>query len=65
MENKKSRWLRDYEVEAASGGRFTKNQLRNDRLGAQHYPFHRLGRLVYYDLAEIDATIEAARFGGK
>lgn len=65
MENKQSRWLRDYEIEAASGGRFKKHMLRKDRLENQRFPFHRIGRSVYYDLTELDATIEEARFGGK
>ncbi len=64
MENKKSRWLRDYEVEELSGGRFKKHMLRKDRLENQRFPFHRIGRSVYYDLAELDATVEESRFGG-
>lgn len=65
MENKQSRWLRDYEVEAASNGRFKKSTLRKDRLGDQIFPFHRVKRNVYYDLDELDATVAKSRFGGK
>lgn len=64
MENK-SRWLRDHEIEIASGGRFKKHTLRKDRLEEQRYPFHRIGRAVFYSLEELDATVEEARFGGK
>lgn len=59
------RWLLDREVEEATCGRITASRLRKDRLTRQLFPFHRVGRNVYYDLAEIDAIIEAARFGGK
>lgn len=66
MEIKKARrWLRDYEVEIESNGRFKKSTLQKDRLEQQRYPFHRVGRSIYYDLAELDATVEGARFGGK
>jgi len=64
-EEKLGRWLRDYEVEIASGGRFKKSTLRKDRITAQFFPFHRVGKTVLYDLAELDATVERARFGGK
>jgi hypothetical protein len=65
MSEKQKRWLRDYEVETASVGRFKKSTLRKDRIGAQLYPFHRIGKkTVLYDLAELDATVESARFGG-
>jgi hypothetical protein len=60
----KSRWKLDYEVEEATDGRLTAARLRKDRRQKQLIPFHRLGRTVYYDLAEIDAAIEACRFGG-
>ena len=61
----KQRWLRDYEVERATNGRVRANSLRKDRLTKQMYPYHRLGRLFLYSLEEIDAVIEANRFGGK
>lgn len=59
------RWLLDREVELATGGRITTARLRKDRAGGQIFPFHRVGRSVYYDLAEINEVIEAARCGGK
>jgi len=39
-------------------------RLRKDRIKNQIFPFHRVGRNCFYDLAEIDAAIEASRFGG-
>ena len=65
MNETKKRWLRDHEVEKQTDGVVKAQTLRKDRLGAQHYPFHRVGRSVFYDLAEINAVIEKSRFGGK
>ncbi|OGA13737.1 MAG: hypothetical protein A3H32_14345 [Betaproteobacteria bacterium RIFCSPLOWO2_02_FULL_63_19] len=65
MAENQKRWLRDYEVEVASAGRFKKSTLRKDRIGAQLFPFHRVGKTVLYDLAELNTTVESARFGGK
>ncbi len=59
-----NRWQFDYEIEQRTGGRITASRLRKDRLTKQLFPFHRVGRNVYYDIAEIDAVIEGARFGG-
>lgn len=64
MSEKQKRWLRDYEVEAVSAGRFKSSTLRKDRIGAQLYPFHKIGKTVLYDMAELDATVENSRFGG-
>lgn len=64
MSNKK-RWLLDREVEDETGGRISKERLRKDRYGAQIFPFHKLGRSIFYDLAEIESVIEKSRFGGK
>lgn len=63
--SKLKRWFIDREVEEETGGRITKQRLRKDRYGAQIFPFHKVGRSIYYDLAEIDAVIENSRFGGK
>jgi len=65
MEKQRKRWLLDREVETETEGRLTASRLQKDRIGPQIFPFHRVGRSVFYDLAEIDAVIEAARFGGK
>ena len=59
------RWKFDYEVEQATGGAITAKRLRMDRLGDQIFPFHRVGRSCWYDLDEVNATIEKAKFGGK
>jgi hypothetical protein len=59
------RWLLDYEVEKATNKRISASWLRKDRLGDQFFPFHRVGRLCFYDLAEINAVIERSRHGGK
>lgn len=59
------RWLLDREVEEATGGRISKSRLRKDRIGEQLFPFHRVGRSVYYSLAEIEAVIERNKFGGE
>lgn len=59
------RWLLDREIEEQTEGRITASRLRKDRLNKQYFPFHRIGRSVYYDLAEINTIIEGARFGGK
>lgn len=64
MAQPQKRWQLDYEVENDTGGRITASRLRKDRIGKQIFPFHRVGRNCYYDLAEIDAVIEASRFGG-
>lgn len=61
---KKKRWLLDYEVEEASDRVFKFSTLRKDRLGPQLFPFHRVGKTVLYDLDELNATVESARFGG-
>jgi hypothetical protein len=58
------RWLLDREIEVALGGSITASRLRKDRLGKQLFPFHRVGRSVYYDLAEVESVIEAAASGG-
>lgn len=58
------RWLLDREIEQHTEGRITASRLRKDRLNRQHFPFHRIGRSVYYDLSEINAVIENSRFGG-
>ena len=58
------RWHLDREIEDLTEKRITASRLRKDRLGKQIFPFHRIGRSVYYDLAEIDALIEGSRFGG-
>ena len=55
----------DREVEEETGGRISKERLRKDRYGAQIFPFHKLGRSIYYDLTEIESVIENSRFGGK
>ncbi|MDP1672348.1 MAG: hypothetical protein Q8L65_04415 [Burkholderiales bacterium] len=60
-----NRWILDYEVEQATGGRITASRLRHDRVKQQIFPFHRVGRSVFYDMAEINALIEASRYGGK
>jgi|RhiMethySRZTD1v2_1073278.scaffolds.fasta_scaffold260199_2 hypothetical protein len=59
-----NRWKLDYEIEQATDGRITASRLRKDRIKNQIFPFHRVGRNCFYDLAEIDAAIEASRFGG-
>jgi hypothetical protein len=59
------RWLLDREIESATGRRITASRLRKDRLGKQIFPFHRVGRSVYYDIREIEAVIEGARVGGR
>lgn len=59
------RWFRDYQVEEATDGVVKAQTLRKDRLGAQRYPFYRVGRNVFYDLQEINSVIEKSRFGGK
>jgi hypothetical protein len=58
------RWLLDREIEEITEGRISASRLRKDRLAAQLFPFHRIGRSVYYDIAEINAVIEGSRFGG-
>ena len=63
-QNTQKRWKLDYEVEEATDGRITASRLRKDRIKHQLFPFHRVGRNCFYDLAEIDALIEASRFGG-
>jgi hypothetical protein len=64
MQNGK-RWLKDFEVEQATGGAITAVFLRKDRAGLQVIPFHRIGaKMVRYDLDEIHRAIEAARVGG-
>lgn len=60
----KKTWLLDREVEAATLGRISASRLRKDRLGAQLFPFHRIGRSCYYDLSEINELIAGSRFGG-
>jgi hypothetical protein len=60
-----SRWKLDYEIEAATDKRISASWLRKDRVGPQIFPFHRVGRLCFYDLDEIDAVIEGSRHGGK
>jgi hypothetical protein len=62
--NTARRWLRDYEVQQLRP-EFTASRLRKDRLGPQLFPFHRIGRDCWYDLPEMDATVAAAKFGGK
>lgn len=57
------RWMRDLEIERESGGVFRASTLRKDRLGPQRYPFHRVGKSVYYDLAELHAIVEQACHG--
>jgi hypothetical protein len=64
-ERKQKRWVRDYEVEAATGGVLTKSRLQKDRLGKQLFPFHRVGRDCFYDLDEVNEVIVASRCGGK
>lgn len=59
------RWLLDYEVEAATEKRISASWLRKDRVGPQIFPFHRVGRQCFYDLAEINGVIERSRVGGK
>ena len=61
----KPRWLKDYEVEKESAGVITARRLQKDRTGHQFFPVHKIGRSCYYDLAEINATIEKSRVGGK
>jgi len=58
------RWQLDYEIEQHTEGRITASRLRKDRLKNQLFPFHRIGRSVYYDITEINAVIEGSRFGG-
>jgi hypothetical protein len=60
----RKRWLLDREIEVALGGSITASRLRKDRLGKKLFPFHRVGRSVYYDLAEVESVIEAAASGG-
>ena len=62
--SKRPTWLRDYEVEQERP-EFSASRLRKDRVGPQLFPFHRIGRDCFYSLEEIDATIAAAKFGGK
>ena len=61
----KKQWLLDREVEAETQGRISASRLRKDRLGAQLFPFHRVGRSCYYDLREINEVIAGSRFGGR
>lgn len=58
-------WLRDYEVEEKTNGRISAAWLRKDRVSKQVFPFHRVGRMCLYDLAEINQVIESSRVGGK
>ena len=58
------RWLLDREIEEKTEGRISASRLRKDRLAAQIFPFHRVGKSVFYDLAEINELIENSRFGG-
>ena len=64
MTNKK-RWYLDREIEDVTGGTISKERLRKDRYGAQIFPFHKVGRSIYYDLVEVESVIENSRFGGK
>lgn len=59
------RWLKDVELVAALGGVLSTAFLRKDRITDQRIPFHRVGKLAFYDVAEVHAAIEKARFGGK
>lgn len=63
-EQSDKRWQLDYEIEKHTAGRITASRLRKDRLSKKLFPFHRIGRSVYYDLAEINAVIEGSRYGG-
>ena len=58
-------WLLDREIEEITEGRISKSRLRKDRLAAQIFPFHRIGKSCFYDIDEINELIEASRFGGK
>lgn len=60
------RWLKDVEIEKATGGAITAIFLRKDRAGLQVIPYHRIGaKMVRYDLSEVNAAIEGMRVGGK
>lgn len=63
-QGEEKRWLLDREIEEKTEGRISASRLRKVRLAAQLFPFHRIGRSVYYDLGEINAVIEGSRFGG-
>ena len=65
MVTKGKRWRLDYEVEEETGGAVKAQRLRKDRREQQVFPFHKVGRSVLYDLDEINAVIEASRYGGK
>jgi hypothetical protein len=62
---KKDPWLRDYEVEAATKGRISASWLRKDRASKQIFPFHRVGRMCFYRLTDIEAVFLKNRQGGK
>jgi hypothetical protein len=64
MENRQQkRWSREREISQKTG--IPVSTLQKDRVTEQRFPFHKVGRAVYYDLNEVNAAIEAARFGGK
>jgi hypothetical protein len=61
---RKKRWYLDHEIEQETEGRISASRLRKDRLAAQIFPFHRIGKSCFYDLDEINELIEKSRFGG-
>lgn len=49
------------DTEAAKVLRCSPSKLRNDRSQGQGLPYVKLGRLVFYRLADIQAAVDAAR----
>ena len=57
-------WLRDYQV-IEQRPELSVERLRKDRVGAQIFPFHRVGRDCFYTIAGVDGAIAATKVGGK